>query len=315
MEHTAELLTVSSSPHIRSPRTTRSIMADVCIALLPAVAAGTVLFGLRSLLVVLVAVCSAMLSEALFCLVTKRPQTVGDLSSAVTGIILALNLPVSMPLWQTALGSVVAILVVKCLFGGIGCNFANPAAVGRIVLFLAFSSSLTAPTLYFDSLGQVDMVTGATPLAALNEGREILPQLSDLFLGRHGGMIGETCALAILLGAAYLLARRVITWHIPVSCLATVAVFALCCQRSVPVELLTGGLLFGAVFMATDYVTSPSSPAGKLIFGAGLGLVTMFIRVFCAYPEGVSFAILLMNILCPYIERLTVRRPFGGEKA
>lgn len=306
------MLSVSSSPHIRTQRTTASIMRDVLIALVPALLAGVVFFGWRSLAVVGVTVAVAVLTEALFCLAAGKPQTIGDLSAAVTGLLLGLNLPCTMPLWQAGLGSVVAILLVKCLFGGIGCNFANPAIVGRIVLFVAFTSSLNAPTLYFDSLFGVDMVSGATPLSKLNEGLTPFYTVGDYLFGNYGGMIGETCAIALLLGGAYLLARKVISYHIPVAFLGTVALFALCAQRDVAAELLSGGLLLGAFFMATDYVTSPITSWGKIIFGVGCGLITMFIRVFCAYPEGVSFAILLMNILCPYIEKWTARRPIGG---
>ena len=308
------LLSVSSSPHIRTKRTTASIMRDVLIALVPALLAGVLFFGWRTLAVVGVTVGFAVLSEALFCLATKRPQTIGDLSAAVTGLILGLNLPYSMPLWQAALGSVVAIVVAKCLFGGIGCNFANPAIVGRIALFVAFTSSMSAPVVFFKPALNVDMVVGATPLTRLNEGLGAYETVGELFFGNYGGMIGETCAVALLLGLVYLLARKVITYHIPVTYLATVAVFSLCAGRPVEVDLLSGGLLLGAIFMATDYVTSPHTPWGKVIFGVGCGLITMFIRVFCAYPEGVSFAILLMNILCPYIEKWTARRPVGGGK-
>ncbi|MBO5790141.1 MAG: RnfABCDGE type electron transport complex subunit D [Clostridia bacterium] len=306
------LLSVSSSPHIRTSRTTASVMRDVLIALVPALLAGVLFFGWRSLAVVGVTIGFAVLTEALFCIVTKRAQTIGDLSAAVTGLLLGLNLPSTMPLWQAALGSIVAILVVKCLFGGIGCNFANPAVVGRIVLFIAFTASMNAPNMFFDSALDVDMVAGATPLSRLNEGFEPYQTVGEFFFGNYGGMIGETCAIALLLGGAYLLARKVITYHIPVAYLGTVALFALCAGRPVVAELLSGGLLLGAFFMATDYVTSPHTPWGKVIFGVGCGLVTMFIRVFCAYPEGVSFAILLMNILCPYIEKWTARRPVGG---
>ena len=308
------LLSVSSSPHIRTKRTTASIMRDVLIALVPALLAGVLLFGWRTLAVVGITVGFAVLSEALFCLATKRPQMIGDLSAAVTGLILGLNLPYSIPLWQAALGSIVAIVVAKCLFGGIGCNFANPAIVGRIALFVAFTSSMSAPVVFFKPALNVDMVVGATPLTRLNEGLGAYETVGELFFGNYGGMIGETCAIAVLLGFAYLLVRKVITYHAPVTYLATVAVFALCTGRPVEVDLLSGGLLLGAIFMATDYVTSPHTPWGKVIFGVGCGLITMFIRVFCAYPEGVSFAILLMNILCPYIEKWTVRRPVGGGK-
>ena len=308
-------LTVSANPHIRAPRTTRGVMADVLIALSPAAVAGVVLFGWRSLLVMLVCVASAVLSEWLFQRITHQKTTIGDLSAVVTGLILALNLPSTIPLWQAMLGSVVAIVVAKCLFGGIGCNFANPAIVGRIALFVSFTSSLSTPTSNFSTLFGVDMVSGATPLTSLNEKVEMAHTIPQLLLGTYGGMIGETCAVALLIGFVYLLCRRVISFHIPVAFMGTVALFALCCGRDPLVELLSGGLLLGAIFMATDYVTSPDNAKGKLVFGVGCGLITMFIRVFCTYPEGVSFAILLMNILCPYIEKLTENKPVGGAKA
>ncbi|MBP5209916.1 MAG: RnfABCDGE type electron transport complex subunit D, partial [Clostridia bacterium] len=284
--------------------------------LCPATLAGAVLVGWRALLVVAVCVAAAVLSEWIFCLSTHRPSSVGDFSALVTGLILALNLPASFPLWQAALGAVVAIVVVKCLFGGLGCNFANPALVGRVVLFVAFPTAIAAPVGAFRSLFDVDMVAGATPLSRMNEGIAAEPYpVLNLLLGNYGGMIGETCAAALLLGGVYLLARRVISWHIPATYIATVCLFSLCCGRDIPTELLAGGMLLGAIFMATDYVTSPTTPWGKVIFGLGCGLITMFIRVFCAFPEGTSFAILIMNILTPYIDKLTIARPIGGVKA
>ncbi len=307
-----KLLRISVSPHIHSGRSTKAIMRDVLIALLPATAAGTVIFGLRSLLVVAVCVLSCVLLEALFNLIAKREQTVGDFSAALTGLLLALNLPASIPLWQCVIGSAFAILLVKCIFGGIGCNVVNPAVSARVFMLVAFGG-MAIPA--FPTV--VDTASGATPLTEIAEGGT--PRLMDLFLGTTGGAIGETCAAALLIGFAYLLVRRVITWHIPVSFVGSVFLFSLAMEgfdlsRALAL-VLSGGLLIGAIFMATDYVTSPSTAWGKIIFGAGAGLFTFFIRYFGTYPEGASFAILFMNILSPYIERLTAHKAFGGGKA
>lgn len=305
------MLHVSSSPHIHSGKTTQSIMRDVLIALLPATVAGTVIFGWRSLLVVAVCVASCILLEALFNLITKKEQTVGDLSAAVTGLLLGLNLPANIPIWQCVMGCIFAILLVKCLFGGIGNNLVNPAITARVFMLVSFGSMAVqaTPTI-------VDTVSGATPLVEISNGNS--PRLTDLFLGTTGGAIGETCALALLIGFAYLLIRRVITWHIPVSFVGSVFLLSFFMEGfdfSAALSLiLSGGLLIGAIFMATDYVTSPSTSAGKLIFGLGAGLLTFVIRYFSVYPEGVSFAILFMNILNPYIEKLTARKIFGGPR-
>lgn len=306
------LLHLSASPHIHSGRSTSAIMRDVLIALLPTTVAGIVIFGLRSLLVVAVCVASCVLLEALYNKTTKKDQTVGDLSAAVTGLLVALNLPANIPLWQSAVGCVFAIILVKCLFGGIGYNLVNPAATARIFMLVSFGSMATQamPTI-------VDTASSATPLVQLAEGGS--PRLADLFLGTTGGAIGETCALALLIGFVYLLARRVITWHIPVAFVGSVFVFSLFMEGFDAVRalslVLSGALLLGAIFMATDYVTSPATPLGKIIFGLGAGLLTFMIRYFGIYPEGVSFAILFMNILTPYIEKLTARKIFGGTKA
>ena len=296
------------SPHIHSGRSTSGIMGDVLIALLPATVAGAVIFGWRALLVVAVCVVCCVGFEAIFELITKKPQTVGDLSAAVTGLLLALNLPVNVPLWQCAVGSLFAIIVVKCLFGGIGHNLVNPAVTARVFMLVAFTT-LATPAF------PVDAVAGATPLAA-----EKMPSLLTLFLGNYGGAIGETCTAALLLGGVYLLIRRVITWHIPAVFMATVFVFSLFMEGFDAVTALSlvmsGGLVLGAIFMATDYVTSPSTPWGKVIFAVGAGLLTCLIRYFGNYPEGVSFAILFMNILTPYISQWSRRKVFGrgGDK-
>ncbi len=305
-------LKLSVSPHIHSGNSTMRIMLDVLIALLPATIAGVIIFGLRSLLVVAVCVASCLLFEFLFNLIIKKDQTISDLSAAVTGLLLALNLPAEIPIWQCVVGSLFAIVVVKCLFGGIGCNVVNPAIAARVFMIVAFGSmvAVTSPVI-------VDTVSSATPLVNIQNGNP--PKLLDVFLGLHGGTIGETCSLALLVGFGYLLVRRVITWHTPVSIVATVFVFSFFMEGFDPLKALTlvlsGGLLIGAIFMATDYVTSPATPAGKLIFGFGVGLITCMIRYFGVYPEGVSFAILFMNILVPYIDSWTRYRVFGEKGA
>ena len=307
-----KMLQMSASPHIHSGRSTTSIMRDVLIALAPATVAGCVIFGLRSLLVIAVCVLSSVLLEAGFNLLVKREQTVGDLSAAVTGLILGLNLPANVPIWQCVVGSVFAIVVVKCLFGGIGNNLVNPAATARVFMLVAFGSMANKafPTI-------VDTASGATPLAEVAAGNT--PSVMGTFLGLTGGAIGETCALALLIGFVYLLVRRVITWHIPVAFIGSVFVISLFLEgfdvMRATVLILSGGLFIGAIFMATDYVTSPATAWGKVIFGVGAGIITVLIRYFGAYPEGVSFAILFMNILNPYIEKWTSRRVFGGAKA
>ncbi len=305
------ILHVSSSPHIHCKRTTRTIMLDVIISLLPAAIAGVVIFGGRALAVIGICVASAVLSEVAFNFLLKKEQTVGDLSSIVTGLILALNLPANVPFWQAATGSVFAIVVVKCIFGGIGKNLVNPALTARVFMLIAFGSMTSAS---FPK--GLDAVSGATPLSELAEGNT--PALMDLFLGNTGGAIGETCALALLIGGLYLLIRRIITWHIPVAFVGTVFIFSLFVEGfDVTMALawiLSGGLMLGAIFMATDYVTSPATPAGKIIYSVGAGIITVLIRFWGIYPEGVSFAILLMNILNPYIETLTARKLFGGAK-
>ncbi len=307
-------LKLAVSPHIHSGKSTSGIMRDVLISLLPAAIAGTVIFGLRSLLVIAFCVAACVGFEALFNFIIKKDQTIGDLSAAVTGLLLALNLPANIPLWQCVIGSLFAIVVVKCLFGGIGCNPVNPAITARVFMLIAFGSMTVQafPTV-------VDTVSSATPLS-LGEGAA-MPSLLDLFLGLNGGAIGETCVLALILGFVYLLVRRVITWHIPVAYIGTVFVCSFFMEgmdfTSALAMILSGGLFIGAIFMATDYVTSPATAAGKLIFGLGAGLITFVIRYFGVYPEGVSFAILFMNILTPYIDSWTRHKVFGvgGKKA
>ena len=305
------------SPHFRGRRTTQSIMLDVLIALVPAVIASVIFFGLRSLLVLVDCVAVSVAAEWGFEKLCKKENTLSDLSAVVTGVILALNLPVTIPLWQAALGSVIAIVVVKQLFGGIGQNFANPAATARIILMIAFSGTMThwlSPQAFCMMPDYVDAVSCATPLTMIAKGETAsLPSYLDMFLGNMGGSMGETSALALLLGGIYLLARRVITWHTPVAFIGTVAVMSFVCGQDVLAQLLSGGLMIGAIFMATDYSSSPSTKWGKIIYGVGCGLITILIRFWGNFPEGVSFALLIMCILTPYIEKLTRAKPLIGE--
>lgn len=304
------------SPHFSTKRDTTHIMLDVILALCPAAIASVLLFGWRALLVIAVCVGTCVLSEFLFEKLCKRENTISDLSAIVTGMLLAFNLPVTIPVWQAVIGSVVAIIVVKQLFGGIGQNFANPAITARIIMLVAFSGEMTRWVNPVSGIfDEVSAVTGATPLVAMSKGFP-LPSYLDLLLGKHGGSLGETCALALILGGLYLLIRRVITWHIPVAFIGTVALMSLVCGQDVLGQLLSGGLMLGAFFMATDYATTPNTKWGKIIFGVGCGLITVLIRFWGNYPEGVSYSILLMNILTPYISRLTRSKPLiGGAKS
>ena len=303
----SSLTKVMISPHIHSGKSTTGIMGDVLISLLPATVAGAIIFGLRALLVIAICVISSVAFEAIFNLIVKKEQTISDLSAAVTGLLLALNLPANIPLWQCVIGSLFAIVVVKCLFGGIGPNLVNPAITARVFMLIAFSSLVTPAF-------PIDSVASATPLAS-----DSMPSLLDLFIGNYGGAIGETCTAALLLGGIYLLVRRIITWHIPVVFIGTVFVFSFLMEGFNAIEalslIMTGGVFIGAIFMATDYTTSPSTSWGKVIFGLGAGLFTCLIRYFGTYPEGVSFAILFMNILTPYISMWTKRKVFtaGGH--
>ncbi len=301
---------ISSSPHIHSGASTRRVMLDVCIALLPAVIASVVIFGLQALIVLASCTVSAVLAEFLFNLVTKRKQTIGDLSAVVTGLLLGLNLSTNVPVWQCVIGSVFAIVVVKCLFGGLGCNFANPAITGRVFMLLTFSAVAGGANPVI-----VELTSSATPLELLGKG-EAVPSLLDMFLGLHGGAVGETCILALLLGYVYLVARKVIKWYVPAAFVATVFVLFVAFTGDFMLalnEILAGGLFIGAIFMATDYVTTPITNSGKLCFAVGCGIITFVIRHFCAYPEGVSFSILIMNILTPFLEKWTRKKPLGGK--
>lgn len=311
-------LILSVSPHLRGRTSTAGIMLDVVVALCPALIASYFIFGLRAILITAVCVATCVLTEAVFELCCKKPVTVGDFSAVITGMLLAFNLPVSIPIWQVVIGSVIAILVCKQLFGGLGMNFANPAITARIIMLIAFAGTMTSWTAPKGG----DLIAGATPLAALASGSTGIPSFRDMFFGVHGGCIGETCSAALLLGGVYLVIRKVITIHTPVVFVATVFLLSLLFNPSeysaldyAVYQLLSGGLLLGAIFMATDYVTTPTTASGKLVFGFGCGLLTFLIRVFGSYPEGVSFSILFMNILTPYINNWTARKPLGGVKA
>lgn len=309
------LLTVTPSPHIKHTDTTARVMLHVLIALMPAFIWGIVVFGWNAAIMPLVAVGASVLFEYLVQKLLRKPVTVGDLSAAVTGLLLGLNLPASDSYFLPVVGAAFAIVVVKQLFGGIGKNFVNPALAARVFLFLSWPDKMAAYPAPFDRT-VVDVVASATPRATGSA------DLLDLFLGRCGGSIGEISALLLLIGGAYLLICRVISWHIPVAYLGTVALITLVFPQGggffapsfMAFELLSGGLLLGAFFMATDYVTSPVTAKGRIIFGVGCGLLTVFFRYFGAYPEGVSFAILVMNCLVYYIDRLTRPRVFGGAR-
>lgn len=319
-------LKVTSSPHMRHEDTTRIIMIDVLISLCPALIWAVYIFGARALVLTLVSIASAVLFEFLYRLITKKSVTIGDCSAAVTGMLLAFTLPVSVPMWVPVLGSFFAIVIVKQLYGGLGKNVVNPALAARVFLFLAFPTEMATYTRPYAKLPlfanvdltNADIVASATPLANIKAGIPTGLDNMDLLFGSCAGSIGEVSALLLLIGGVYLLVRKIITWHIPVCYLATVAVISYIAGgdpvQSVIGHMLTGGLILGALFMATDYTTSPVSNKGRIIYGIGCGLITMFIRLYGAYPEGVSFAILVMNCLAWYIDKFTRPRVFGGAK-
>ncbi len=302
-------LHISTSPHIHTNKTTSKIMLDVIIALLPVTIAGFIIFGLKALSVVMMCIAVCVLSEIIFNKIVKKEDTTNDLSAVVTGLLLGLNLSSDTPLWQAAVGSIFAIIVVKCIFGGIGCNLVNPAITARVFMLIAFGS-LAQPSF------PVDSVATATPLVELANGKT--PDLLDLFLGNVGGAIGETCKLALLIGGIYLILRGVISWVLPTSFMGTVFVLSFLIKdfslTAALYQVLSGGLIISAFFMATDYVTSPATPKGKLIFGIGAGIITVLVRFWGVYPEGVSYGILLMNILNPYINIWSRRKLFGRAK-
>lgn len=308
-----KLLNVSSSPHVRSGVTTKNIMYDVAIAMIPATVWGVMQFGLYSLLVVAATVLFCVLSEYVFEVLMKKPVTISDGSALVTGMILGLNMPPSIPIWMPVLGGVFSIIVVKQLYGGLGQNFMNPALAGRCFLLISFAGSMNS---FIDPM--TNAVSGATPLAVLKDGGSY--DLAAMFLGKIPGTIGEISTLALLIGAAYLLAKKVISIRIPGTYILTFAVFAFIFGRQdlgyVLAEICGGGLIFGAFFMATDYVTSPITPKGQIIFGICLGILTGLFRLFGGSSEGVSYAIIFCNILVPLIEKVTLPTAFGkgGKK-
>lgn len=308
-------LSVSSSPHVHSGENTTVIMQDVLIALVPAALMAIVYFGWRAALMVGLCVGTCVLSEYVSRRVMKRPQTIGDFSAAVTGVLLAFNLPPTLNPLYAVLGCLFAIVVVKQMFGGIGMNFVNPAIAARVFLLVSFPAPMTRwaiPFFYLSNNANTDTVSTATPLTQVASG-SVTTSYLDLFIGMRGGCIGETCILALLLGCGYLLLRRVITPEIPLSFCGTVAVIALLAGQNPVIHLMSGGVMLGAIFMATDYTTCPVNRAGKVVYGIGCGIITMTIRLFGSLPEGVSYAILLMNILTPHIETLTQSAPFGKE--
>lgn len=309
-------LVVSPSPHVMDHITTSGIMRDVLIALTPAFIMSGLIFGSRAILLTIICIVSAVVFEWGFRFVTKKEQTVGDLSAAVTGILLGFNLPSTLPYWMAVVGSFVAIVVVKQIFGGIGQNFANPAITARIVLLVSFTTPMTTWSLPNRIIEASDAVTGPTPLGILSMGTDLgsLPSNMDLFLGYVGGSLGETSAIALLIGGIYLILRKVIEPSIPVAFIGTVFLFALLAGQDPFFHIFAGGVMLGAFFMATDYSTSPLTTPGKIVFGIGCGVLTMVIRLFGSYPEGVSYAILLMNILTPHIDNLSRRKIYGGGK-
>ena len=305
-------LHVSAAPHIHSGNTTTRVMRDVMIALLPAAIASVVLFGMKSLVLIAACMISCVACEWIFNKVAGKKCTCGDLSAAVTGLLLALNLSTNVPVWQCVVGSAFAIIIVKCMFGGIGRNIVNPAIAARVFMLVAFSEVAGGAACVL-----TDATTSATPLETLAPGAEGLPTMMELFLGMHGGTIGETCAAALLIGFAYLLIRKVIKWYVPVTFVATVFVCYFIFTGDATYSLaqvLAGGLLLGAIFMATDYVTTPATNLGRVVFCVGCGLLTFAIRQFGSYPEGVSIAILTMNLLTPFIADFTKKRKLGGVK-
>ncbi len=330
-KETAPHYVLSSSPHAHSHASVSRIMLDVILALLPTTLAGVWFFGLPAVWTIATCVATCLATEALCRLAMKRDNTIGDLSAVVTGLLLALNLPAGIPLWMAAVGSVFAIGVCKQVFGGLGMNPFNPALAARAFMLISFTGPMTTwlkPLLPGRFGAGCEAVTCATPLASVKTmfagaatsatpraGADGIPPLWNLLVGNMPGCIGEVSAIALALGAAYLLWRRVITWHVPVAFLATVWLYAWISGGAPEhVQLLTGGVMIGACFMATDYVTSPITAQGKLLFGFGCGFLCMLIRQFGSYPEGCSFAILIMNAFAPLIERWTRPRPFGAAR-
>ena len=324
-------LIVSASPHLRSEETTTSLMANVIVALTPCVVASAIIFGWRALLVTAVSVVACVAFEWLYCKLLKKPNPIGDLSAVVTGIILALNVPVGMPLGQLIVGDLVAIVVVKQLFGGIGKNFVNPALAGRAALVASYAGTLSGAWAdpqagWVPLAGTADVVTAATPLAYMKTGdmAGLTSQYSvtDMFLGNIGGSLGEISALLLIVGGAYLIWRKVISWQTPAAYIATVAVLTFLFPKGgadnlqfMLYSIFGGGLMLGAFFMATDYTTSPVTKTGQLIFGLGCGLLTVFIRYFGSYPEGVCYSIMIMNLVVALIDKAVKPSRFGVVKS
>ena len=306
----SDLYHVSSAPHVRAKDTTSRIMLYVVIAMLPTTLFGIFNFGFRALLLILATVASCVASEWVYNKIAHKEQTIGDLSAVVTGMILALNLPVNLPVWEAIVGGVFAIIVVKMLFGGLGQNFMNPALGARCFLLIAFAKDMTNYV--------TDAYTGATPLAAMRAGESV--NTMDLLVGTCAGTIGETSVIALIIGAIFMILMGVIDLRIPASYIGTFAVFMLLFGghgfdiNYVTAQLCAGGLMFGAFFMATDYVTSPITPKGQILFGISCGILTGVFRCFGANAEGVSFAIILSNIFVPLIEKITIPNAFGVVK-
>ena len=307
-------LTVSISPHIHDGSSTQRVMFDVIIALVPASLVSIWLFGVRAVILLTGTIAAAVLAEMVSRKLMKRDtDSIYDLTAVITGLLLALSLPPTMPLWQAMVGSAIAIVIVKQFFGGVGQNFVNPAIAGRLVLFFSYPAVMAAG--FVPPLGRaVDSVSGATPLAHLAEGTyAYLPSNLDLFLGIHAGSLGETSILALLIGGIYLVWRKVISPIIPLTFIGTTLLIVALAGGDVLAHLLSGSLVIVAVFMATDYATSPLNFKGRIVFGIGCGFITAVIRLWGALPEGVSFAVIIMNILVPHIETLTMPKAFGGE--
>lgn len=307
---------VSGTPHVRSKESIQSIMRDVIIALIPATAMGIYFFGIPALILIAVSIVASVFFEWLYQKLLKKPVTISDLSAVVTGLLLAMNLPASAPIWVPIVGAAFAIIFAKQLFGGLGQNFINPALAGRAFLLASYPTEMTSWTAPVGFSG-ADAVAVATPLATLKTGVMPDASLTDVILGTNiGGCIGETCAVALIIGGIYLLVKHVISWRIPVLYILTVFVLTAAIGRKglrVPVyEIFTGGLMLGAFFMATDYASSPVTPKGQIIFAIGCGIITTLIRIFGGYPEGVSYSILIMNLAVPLIERFTEPKIFGA---
>ena len=306
-------LAVSSSPHLRSGASTRRIMQEVCLALAPAGIAGIVLFGAHAAALIAASVITCVLSEFIYQKLAKEKTTIGDWSAVVTGLLLAYNLPANAPIWLAVVGGVIAIVLVKQMFGGIGSNFMNPALTARAILFVSWSSLMSS---YPQTTFAVDATSSATPLALMGAGSVTDVNLWNLMIGNCSGVLGETCKLAIIAGGVYMLIRRIIDWRIPVTFIGTVFLCYLLKDGAemAVYQVFAGGLMLGAFFMATDYATSPVTGVGKLIMGVGCGILLFVIRAYASYPEGCSFAILFMNVVTPLIDKFTAPMPFGEVK-